>query len=77
MLTEDGHIHTLDLVLPARTSIPRLLARMDRGEFPRPLEDWKQIFSASLETEIFDPYPVTGLGATLWEMVHFKGRRKQ
>jgi SAM-dependent methyltransferase len=77
MLTGDGHIHILDLVLPARKSIPRFLARMDRGEFPRPLEDWKQIFSESLETEIFEPYPLTGLGTTLWEMVYFKGRRKQ
>jgi SAM-dependent methyltransferase len=77
MLTEDGHIHILDLVLPTRTSIPRLLARLDRGEFPRPLEDWKQIFSETLETEIFEPYALTGLGATLWEMVYFKGRRKQ
>jgi len=77
MLTEDGHIHILDLVLPARTSIPRLLARMDRGEYPRPLVEWKQIFSESLETEIFEPYPLTALGATLWEMVYFKGRRMQ
>ena len=41
LLTEDGHVHILDLVLPARPSVARLLARLDRGEFPRPLEDWE------------------------------------
>ncbi|HMD86322.1 MAG TPA: class I SAM-dependent methyltransferase [Terriglobia bacterium] len=77
LLTEDGHVHILDLVLPARLSVARLLARLDRGEFPRLLEDWKQIFGERFETEIFEPYAVTGLGATLWQMVYFKGRGKR
>jgi SAM-dependent methyltransferase len=77
LLTEDGRVHILDLVLPARRSTARLLARLDRGDFPRPIEDWKQIFSETFETEIFEPYPLTGLGATLWEMVYFKGRGKR
>jgi len=77
LLTEEGHVHILDLVLPARPSVARLLARLDRGEFPRPLEDWKQIFSETFEAEIFEPYALTGLGATLWQMVYFKGRRKR
>ena len=77
LLTEDGHVHVLDLVLPARPSVARLLASLDRGEFPRPLEDWKRIFSEAFETEIFEPYAVTGLGVTLWEMVYFKGRGKR
>ena len=37
LLTDDGHIHILDLVLPERPSISRLLARLDRGDWPRPL----------------------------------------
>jgi SAM-dependent methyltransferase len=77
LLTEDGHVHILDLVLPARPSVARLLARLDRGEFPRPLGEWKQIFSETFETEVFEPYALTGLGATLWEMVYFKGRGKR
>jgi SAM-dependent methyltransferase len=77
LLTEDGHVHILDLVLPARPSVARLLARLDRGEFPRPLEDWKQIFSGTFETEVIEPYALTALGATLWEMVYFKGRGKR
>ena len=77
LLTEDGHVHILDLVLPARPSVARFLARHDRGEFPRPLEQWKQIFSAAFETEVFEPYPLTGLGTTLWEMIYFKGRGRR
>ncbi len=77
LLTEDGHIHILDLVLPARPSVARLLARLDRGEFPRPLEDWKRIFSETFETVVFEPYALKGLGATLWQMVYFKGRGKR
>jgi SAM-dependent methyltransferase len=77
LLTEDGHVHILDLVLPARPSAARLLARLDRGEFPRALEDWKQIFSEAFEGEIFEPYALTGLGMTLWQMVYFKGRGKK
>jgi hypothetical protein len=57
--------------------VAQLLARLDRGEFPRPLEEWKQIFGEIFETEIFEPYQLTGLGATLWEMIYFKGRRKR
>jgi SAM-dependent methyltransferase len=76
LLAPDGHVHILELVLPANPSAARLLARMDRGEFPRPLEDWKRIFNEVFETVVFEPYPVTGLGTTLWEMVYFKGKRK-
>ena len=77
LLAEDGQIHILDLLLPAQPSIARLLARLDRGEFPRPLKEWEQIFTETFETEVFEPYEVTGCGATLWEMVYFKGRRKR
>jgi SAM-dependent methyltransferase len=76
LLTEDGHIHILDLLLPTQPSVARFLARHDRGEFPRPLEEWKRIFCETFEPEVFEPYPLTGLGATLWEMVYFKGRRR-
>ncbi len=37
LLTDDGRIHVLDLVLPPDASPARLLARMDRGDHPRPL----------------------------------------
>ena len=77
VLTDDGHIHVMELVLPAHASAGRLLARLDRGDFARPLEDWRLLLAESFEPVVFDPYR---LGATwtarttLWNMVYFKGR---
>jgi len=77
LLTDDGHIHIIDLVLPERSSLARFLARQDRGDFPRPLRDWQEIFNEIFETVVFEPFQLTGLGAILWEQVYFKGRAKK
>jgi SAM-dependent methyltransferase len=77
LLTDDGHVHVLDLVLPPEPSIGRLLARWDRGDWPRPLARWRELFSAALEPVVFEPYPLTGFGATLWNMVYFKGKARR
>lgn len=76
LLSDDGHIHILELVLPEQASIARFLARSDRGEFPRPLESWREIFGAALEPVVFEPYSMKGCGFTLWNMVYFKGKAK-
>ena len=76
LLTPDGYIHVLDLVLPESPSISRTLARWDRGDFPRPLEKWRSVFDQSFERVIFEPYPLTAFGITLWNMVYFKGKAK-
>lgn len=77
LLTDDGHVHIVDLVLPERPSIARFLARLDRGEFPRPLREWLELVTGVFEQEVFEPYRLTALGATLWNMVYFKGRAKR
>ncbi|HEV2492768.1 MAG TPA: class I SAM-dependent methyltransferase [Terriglobia bacterium] len=77
LLTEDGCVHVIELVLPERPSIPRFLAQRDRGEFPRPLDEWRRIFGDVFETSVFEPFTLTGLRATLWEMIYFKGRAKR
>jgi SAM-dependent methyltransferase len=74
LLAEDGHVHIIDLVLPKRTSIPRFLAKADRGEFPRPLEEWREILTQSFESVVFEPYSVGAGGVALWDFVYFKGR---
>jgi SAM-dependent methyltransferase len=76
LLTEDGHIHILELALPRDRSIARLLTRCDRGRFPRPLAEWQQMFAGFFEQFVFEPYTVTGGGMTLWHMVYFKGRAR-
>lgn len=76
LLTEDGHVHVLDLVLPAERSAARALALWDRGDFPRPLDEWRALFEEAFEPVVFQPYPLGFAGVTLWQMVHFKGRAR-
>lgn len=76
LLTDDGAIHILDLIRPERPSIALTLARMDRGDFPRPLAEWKALFEESYVPVVFEPYALTGLGVTLWQMIYFKGQRR-
>lgn len=77
LLTEDGHVHILELVLPERPCLARLLARWDRGEFARPLKEWRELLSGIFHPLVFEPYALTGLGTTLWNMVYFKGSAKR
>ena len=76
LLTKDGHIHMLELVLPSKPSISRLLARWDRGKFARPPEEWQSLFEGLFEPVVYQQYPLTGMGVTLWNMVYCKGRAR-
>ncbi|HLZ92365.1 MAG TPA: class I SAM-dependent methyltransferase, partial [Candidatus Acidoferrum sp.] len=76
LLTEDGHVHILDLVLPETASLARFMARSDRGEFPRPLGKWRKIFSDYFEPVNFEPYDLGFLGIAFWKMVYFKGKAR-
>lgn len=73
LLTGDGHIHILDLVLPPGRSVASLLADLDRGDFPRPLGRWRRMFETFFEPVVFEPYPLGPGPLTLWNMVYFKG----
>lgn len=76
-LADDGHVHILELVLPEERGLPRLLARSDRGDFARSLDEWRRLFAAAYEEVVFEPFPVGRLGITFFEMVYFKGRAKR
>lgn len=77
LLTDDGHIHVLDLVLPAKPSPARALARWDRGDHPRPLADWRELFDEHYTPVVFEPYTLGLPGMALWRMVYFKGRSRR
>lgn len=72
-LAQGGEIHIMDLVLPETLSIPRALARADRGNFARTLSHWRALFDAHFQTLDFEPYPLGFLGVTLWSMVYWRG----
>jgi SAM-dependent methyltransferase len=74
LLVEDGHVHVLELVLPAEQSLARRLAEWDRGDYPRPLSEWERLFNEQFEPVVLEPYPLGLRGVTLWNMVYFKGR---
>ena len=77
LLAPDGHVHIFDLVLPERLSVARFLARADRGDYPRPLEEWRTLFSEAFEPLVFEPYDLGARGVSLWNMVYFKGRARR
>jgi SAM-dependent methyltransferase len=77
LLSDDGHVHIFDLVLPVQPSVARFLALADRGDYPRPVEEWRTLFTEAFEPVVFEPYPLGAGGATLWNMVYFKGRARR
>jgi hypothetical protein len=63
----------VDLVLPQHLSISRALALADRGDFPRPLEEWRGIFEQHFRPVVFEPFALKMGGLALWELAYFKG----
>jgi len=74
LLSPDGSIHILELVLPSAPGVAGLLARLDRGRYARPLAEWYRLLARVFVPELFEPYVLAGLGVPLWHMVYFKGR---
>lgn len=68
-----GKVYVLDLVMPPRASMGRLLARLDRGRFARPVEQWRALFTEHLREERFQPYSFGLPLVPLWDMVYFVG----
>jgi SAM-dependent methyltransferase len=71
LLTADGRVHVLELVMPARPSLAALMARLDRGRYARSLDVWRAMFTDHFEAVEFEPYCYAG---GLWSMVYFQGR---
>ena len=60
--------------MPAAPSVARFLARQDRGDFARPLDEWRSLFETSFDPVVFETYELSAAGITLWNMVYFKGK---
>jgi len=76
LLSDDGYIHCVELVLPERGGIPHWLATMDRGRFARRYSSWKELFELHLEPQIFETFSITHVGVKVMDLVYFKGRAK-
>src|SRR5262249_53727142 len=73
LLDPNGTVHILELVLPERRSLARVMARVDRGRFPRPLAAWRELFDRYFEPLSVEPYAYAG---GLWAMVYFRGKTR-
>ena len=76
LLSDDGHVHILELIMPDKPSIARFLARHDRGDHSRSIADWTGLFDRVLQPVTVESYRVGILGLTLWNMLYYKGRAK-
>ena len=76
LLIEGGHVHIVELVLPTRITLPFVFARADRGDYPRPMNEWRRIFSIYFDEVIFEPFDLSVCGIAFWNLVYFKGKAK-
>jgi len=51
-----------------------MLAKLDRGDFARPLSELRALVGESLEVVDFEAVPLRLAGITLWDCVYFKAR---
>jgi SAM-dependent methyltransferase len=68
-LTPGGVVHILELVLPDRMGLPRLMARLDRGRHARSIDAWQSLLGRHFEPVSVQPYVL----ARLWSMLYFQG----
>lgn len=73
LTSRGGRTHLLDLVLPSGLSPARMMARMDRGDFPRPAAEWTQRFARHFRIEHHELYPLGLPGLPLWWMIYLVG----
>jgi SAM-dependent methyltransferase len=77
LLSPDGHVHVIEMCMPEEHfNLCRFLANADRGNYYRPLGDWKEIFLEHFDPVVFEPFSQRHLGVTLYEMCYFKGKAK-
>ena len=74
LLEPDGRVHILELVLPEPRSLARVMARLDRGRYARPLAAWRELLGAQFESLCVEPYDYAG---GLWAMVYFQGKARR
>ena len=62
-------IVVLELILPAQPSVARVLAKLDRGRFPRSLEAWRALIPPSLRIREETHVWIRRAGVLLYDLV--------
>jgi SAM-dependent methyltransferase len=73
LLANGGHVHVLELLTPSSRGVAAWLARADRGQFSRSLDEWQALWGDLFAPAVVEPYALSGFGVPLWHMVYFKG----
>lgn len=76
ILTKEGYVNIIDLVMPDTPGLSKCLARYDRGDWPRKTEVWKNIFASHFTESVFETYTMKYFGLDFWKLVYFKGTSK-
>lgn len=74
VLAPAGELQIVDLILPPRPSLARFLALRDRGEYPRPSEEWQKLFEQHLTVRHYRPFNVGLLGIPMWQLCHVRAQ---
>jgi SAM-dependent methyltransferase len=72
VLLPGGAIHVIDLYLPDSAGLPRMLARADRGKYPRPLPVLRALIAEQCLIHAEEEFTLHGGPVTLWRMVYFE-----
>lgn len=74
-LSPSGSLVVLDLILDETSPIAYLLAKADRGDFPRPERDWRALLDETVHPQSFKRYDV-GIGPLpMWKMFMAEAKR--
>lgn len=74
-LNEDGEIRILDLVMPEKPCLARLLAKADRGNHVRTAEKWETLFDRHLNRKNVEYYNITFFRIPFFTMIHYTGTK--
>ena len=78
-LAPGGRVLVLELTLPPWSApLKRLVAKMDRGDFVRPYEEWTRIMGEHFTIAATRPFSLRFFGTvSLWDMAFYKLVAKQ
>lgn len=75
LLSADGVVHIIDIVMPGRRFIARKLARLDRGKFVRSSERCRELMTRHFTLCSLEEYGLRNMGVTFWQVLYFTGAR--